>query len=136
MRTYLLVCLALTFVFTCSSIAADKIVIVGSSIPFGEADGALKTHMLSLGFEVEDHAQTEAQPVDISGADGVLICESISSGNIADAYKDAPITPQTDAPAQDCFTIRRAHADSSDGSRAMRLFNTDSFLNSQQIQRV
>jgi hypothetical protein len=87
----LLISLLLMLLFASWTIAADTIVMLGAAVPFAGADAELKAHVEALGFEVEEHSQDEAQPVDISGAAGVLIGEALGSSNITDAYKDAPI---------------------------------------------
>ncbi|MFC1717029.1 hypothetical protein ACFL6S_25400 [Candidatus Poribacteria bacterium] len=73
------------------AMAADKIIMVASNAPLGAQDALIKARLEGMGFEVEAHSHDEAQPVDISGAAAVFICESIGSGNIASAYKEAPI---------------------------------------------
>ncbi len=87
----LLVSLVLILLVASWTVAADTIVMLGAAVPFAGADAELKARVEALGYQVEEHSQDEAQPVDISGAAGVLIGEALSSGNITDAYKDAPI---------------------------------------------
>lgn len=91
MRLSLVTSLILSLLFASWSMAADKIIMISAADPPGEADQALIDHVAALGFDVESHSQDEAQPVDISGAAGVLIGEALGSGNITGAYKDAPI---------------------------------------------
>ncbi len=83
--------LVLVFLAASWTIAADTIVMIGAAVPFSGADAELKAHVEALGYQVEEHSQDEAQPVDISGAAGVLIGEALSSSNVTDAYRDAPI---------------------------------------------
>lgn len=91
MRFSLFISLIVLVFFASWTIAADKIVFIGATVPLGAADAAVKTHLTALGFTVEDHAQTEKQPVDITGAAAVFIFESVTSSNITSAYKNAAI---------------------------------------------
>ena len=91
MRFYFLVSLILLLLFT-SGAMATRIVLVAGSVPLIAEDEIIKGYLEDIGCEVEPHGDDEeAHPVDISGADAVYISESVSSVNITDAYKDAPI---------------------------------------------
>jgi hypothetical protein len=74
---------------------AEKIVMVAAENPLNASDTAIKAHLEALGFEVEPHSTNEAQPVSTAGADGLLISESVSSGNVTDAYKNVDIPLMT-----------------------------------------
>ena len=74
---------------------AAKIVMVAANDPLNASDTDLKAHLEALGFEVEAHSTNEAQPVDTSGADGVLVCESVSSGNVTNAYRNVAMPLMT-----------------------------------------
>jgi hypothetical protein len=91
MRSSLLISLAVLFVFASWAIAADKVILIAGAIPLAAGDAAFKTHLEKLGYTVEEHNQTEKQPVSIVGAAAVYVLESISSANIANAYKTAAI---------------------------------------------
>lgn len=91
MRKYIFTSLILMLIFASWPVAAEKIIMISADEPPGAADQALIDHVAALGFDVESHPQNEAQPVDTSGAVAVIIGEAISSGNIADAYKNTAI---------------------------------------------
>ncbi len=74
-----------------SAVGAGRIVMIGAAVPFDGADLALKERVEALGFTVTEHSQDEDDPVDITGAVGVIIGEALGSGNVADGYKDVPI---------------------------------------------
>ena len=91
MRLLTVFSLALFLISTTLAIAADKIVMVVREDPIGVEDNIVKERLEMLGFEAEPHSQDEAHPVDLTGAAGVFVSESILSGNVAGAYEDIPI---------------------------------------------
>jgi hypothetical protein len=91
MRLSLFISLVLLLVFASWSMAADKIIMISAADPPGAEDQGLIDIIAALGFDVESHASSEAQPVDISGAAAVVIGEALSSSSVTDAYKDVPI---------------------------------------------
>ena len=92
MRSFLFIFVVMTVIFTAWAMAGDnKIIMVASSAPVGGADLTVKTRFEAMGFEVEAHSENEAQPVNVEGAAVVWIAESVTSGNISDAYKNSPV---------------------------------------------
>ena len=87
----LFTCLALLILSANWVIAAEgTIILISSGLPGGN-DATTITHLEGLGFEVEVHSEGEGQPVKTSGAAAVFIAESVTSGNVAGAYKDSPV---------------------------------------------
>jgi len=90
MRSYVAVSLILLFLCSGLGIAADKLILIGKNDPANSNDQILMGHLTGLGLEVEYHSEPEKHPVDINGAVGVFISESVTSTNIGPAY-DLPI---------------------------------------------
>jgi len=90
MRSYVAVSLVLLFLCSGLGIAADKLILIGKNNPINDSDQILMGHLTGLGLDVEYHSEPEKHPVDIKGAVGVFISESVTSGNIGPAY-DLPI---------------------------------------------
>ena len=86
----LFIFLALLIFLAGSAVAADRVVLIGSGVPDAK-DVILIEHIEALGFTVELHAHDERQPVDLTGVTLVFISDSISSGNIGDAYLDSTV---------------------------------------------
>ena len=91
MRLLTVFSLVLFLISTGLAIAADKIVMIVREDPIGVEDNIVKERLEALGFEIELHSQNEAHPVDIAGADGVFVSESILSGNVGGAYEGISI---------------------------------------------
>ena len=91
MRLFLLTTLVLLVFLATFAMAADKIVLIGSTVPLGASDELIKTHLTTLGFTVEAHSQDEAQPVALTGAAGVFISESVGSALITSLYNKVAI---------------------------------------------
>ena len=90
MRRYAGVSLILLLLCSGLAIAADKLILIGKNDPINNNDILLRDHLIGLGLDVEYHTEPETHPVDINGAVGVFISESVTSGNIGPAY-DLPI---------------------------------------------
>ena len=86
MRLCLPVSLVMLLVLVSLTLAADKIVYLGDTAPLPFEDMAFATILEEMGFEVEGHADEEAQPVDTEGAVLVFVSRSTNSGNIASNY--------------------------------------------------
>jgi len=91
MRLTLVIFLVFLFLFASLGMAADKIILIAGAVPLSAGDAAFKARLEKLGYTVEEHNQTEKQPVAITGAAGVYILESVGSANILNAYKTAAI---------------------------------------------
>jgi hypothetical protein len=91
MRLFLLTTLVLLVFLATFAMAADKIVLIGTTVPLNAADELIKANLTALGFTVEAHAQDEAQPVALTGAAGVFISESVGSALIAAFYNKVAI---------------------------------------------
>ncbi|MEK7396489.1 MAG: hypothetical protein AAB116_06090 [Candidatus Poribacteria bacterium] len=91
MRLFLLTTLALLVFLATFAMAADKIVLITDVVPLVEPSISIKTHLTALGFTVEEHAQTEVQPVPLTGAAGVFIHEAIGSASITSLYNKVAI---------------------------------------------
>lgn len=65
---------------------ADTIVYLGDTAPLPAQDAALVAIFEELGFDIEEHADEEKQPVDTAGAVLVFISRSVSSVNVLGAY--------------------------------------------------
>jgi hypothetical protein len=91
MRLFLFTTLVLLVFLATFAMAADKVVLIGATVPLGAADELLSTHLKALGFTVEAHAQDEVQPVSLTGAAGVFISESVGSALIAAFYNKVAI---------------------------------------------
>jgi len=91
MRLFLVTTLVLSFFLATFAMAADKIVFVTDVVPLVEPSISVKAYLTTLGFTVEEHAQTEAQPVNVTGAVGVFIFEAVGSANITSLYNKVAI---------------------------------------------
>lgn len=90
MRCYVGISLLLLFLGSGQAMALDKLILIGKDNPINNSDQILMGHLTALGLNVEYHSEPEKHPVDIKGAVGVFISESVTSGNIGPAY-DLPI---------------------------------------------
>ena len=86
MRLSLFLSLALLLFLACSAVAADTIIVVAGAVPLSPTDEIIKERIEGLGFEVDVHSQNEPQPIDTADADGVMIFETVGSGNISNFY--------------------------------------------------
>ncbi len=92
MRLFLSISLVLLLTLACwPAVGADKIIMISNAEPPEPEDQAVIDHLIALGFDVESHASSETQPVDVSGAVAVVIGELLGSGSVSDAYKDTTI---------------------------------------------
>jgi len=91
MQRYFFTVFALIFLFTCWAVAAEKFIMITASGNPNAHEQKLADRLVGLGFEVEFHDDDEGDPVDTAGAAGVMIAESITSGNVADGYNDVLI---------------------------------------------
>lgn len=91
MRRYIFISLALLLLCAGSTMAAGKFVMITASGNVNAHEQKLAEFLGGLGFEVETHDDDEQDPVDLKGAATVMVTESITSGNVADSYNDAPI---------------------------------------------
>lgn len=76
--------------FAGSVLAAGRLVLVSAGVP-DPRDGILIEHLEGLGFTVEIHAHDAGHPVDLAGVTLVFISETISSGNVTNAYADSTV---------------------------------------------
>ena len=91
MRKYVFISLALLLFYSGSAMAAGKFIMITASGNVNAHEQKLADFLRGLGFEVETHDDDEQDPVDLKGAAAVMVTESITSGNVADGYNDAPI---------------------------------------------
>ena len=87
----LFVSLIMLVVFASATLAAGKIVLVGSGAP-DPKDALLIEYLEKWGFTVEPHmADLAEDPVALDGVDLVFISESTSSANLLGAYTDSTV---------------------------------------------
>ena len=91
MRFYLTTSLILLVLCSSLVFAADKMILIGKNAPINNNDLILMQHLQGLGLEVEYHSEPEGHPVDLKGAVGIFISESVTSGNIGPVYNDVDI---------------------------------------------
>jgi len=86
----LLIVFVLLAIFAEFSLAAEKVILVGSGAP-ADIDDPIVQRLKKMGFSVEAHAHDEKHPVNLTGASLVFISESTTSTNLAGAYKDCAV---------------------------------------------
>ena len=94
MRLGIAVFFTFLLLYTSLAIGAAKLVFIGAWKEAAGSDAALINAFEAferVDLVAEYHSQIEDQPVDLSGADLVFVYESVSSGEIGDAYRDASI---------------------------------------------
>ena len=86
----LFIAFVLLVLFAGSVATAEKVIFISAGAP-DPRDELMIEHLEKLGLTVEPYLETEPHPVDSANVALIFVSESITSGNIADAYADSTV---------------------------------------------